>query len=97
MTPPRSTDVLHFATAAKRLGAAARARGLVVPAFRAPTRIPGTNRTVRRYPGGAVVSVNLRDRDEKEWISDLVEGILVVNRTDDNEHRAALLEAVDFS
>ena len=53
--------VMRFADAAKRLGAATRAAGLTVPAFRCPPRVPGARRTVRRYPGGAVVSVVLRD------------------------------------
>ena len=49
-------------TRPRRLGAAARAAGLVVPAFRCPPRVAGVVRTIRRYPGGAVVSVRLRDR-----------------------------------
>src|SRR3954471_20968869 len=52
----------RFADVARRLGAATHAAGLAVPAFRCPPRAPGALRTIRRYPGGAVVSVRLRDR-----------------------------------
>lgn len=73
-------QAVHFADAARRLGAAARAHGLTVPAFRCPPRAPGVVRSVRRYPGGAVVSVVLRERPFEEVVSDMVEGVLVVNR-----------------
>jgi hypothetical protein len=75
-----SAPALRFADAAKRLGAATRAASLVVPAFRCPPRVAGAVRTVRRYPGGAVVSVVIRDRPWDEVASDMVEGVLVVNR-----------------
>jgi hypothetical protein len=71
---------LRFASAARRLGAAARAAGLVVPAFRCPPRVAGVTRTIRRYPGGAVVSVQLRDRPFPDVAADMIEGVLVVNR-----------------
>ncbi|MEX2255558.1 MAG: hypothetical protein WEC34_08980 [Acidimicrobiia bacterium] len=88
--------VMRFADAAKRLGAATRAAGLTVPAFRCPPRVPGARRTVRRYPGGAVVSVVLRDRAWDEVASDMVEGVVVVNRLEGEaalRMRTALLEA----
>jgi hypothetical protein len=93
---PSNGPVLRFADAAKRLGAATRAAGLTVPAFRCPPRVPGVRRTVRRYPGGAVVSVVLRDRPWDEVASDMVEGVVVVNRLDGEAAlrvRTALLEA----
>lgn len=71
---------LRFATAARRLGAAARASGLVVPAFRSPPRVRGATRTLRRYPGGAVVSVRLRDRSYGDVVDDMIDGVLVTNR-----------------
>ena len=70
---------LRFATAARRLGAAARASGLVVPAFRSPPRVQGASRTLRRYPGGAVVSVRLRGRTYAEVVDDMIDGVLVAN------------------
>jgi hypothetical protein len=88
---------LRFAEAAKRLGAATRAAGLVVPAFRCPPRVPGAPRTVRRYRGGAVVSVVLRDRAWDEIAGDMVEGVLVVNRLEGEAAlrlRTALLESL---
>ncbi|MCZ7528023.1 MAG: hypothetical protein M5U14_17605 [Acidimicrobiia bacterium] len=71
---------LRFARAARLLGAAARASGLAVPAFRSPPRLPGTPRTIRRHPGGAVVSVQLRGRPFDAVVDDMVEGIVVANR-----------------
>jgi hypothetical protein len=71
---------LRFATAARRLGAAARASGLVVPAFRSPPRVRGAARTLRRYPGGAVVSVRLRDRSYGQMVDDMIDGVLAANR-----------------
>ncbi len=89
--------MLWFADAARRLGAATRAGGLVVPAFRCPPRVPGAARTVRRYPGGAVVSVTLTGRSRDEVAADMVEGVLVVNRLEGEaalRFRTALLEAI---
>ena len=71
---------LRFATAARRLGAATRAAGLDVPAFRSPPRVQGAARTLRRYPGGAVVSVRLRDRTYVEVVDDMIDGVLAANR-----------------
>jgi hypothetical protein len=71
---------LRFADAARRLGAAAHAAGLAVPAFRCPPRIAGATRTIRRYPGGTVVSVRLRGRSFEAALDDMVEGVLVANR-----------------
>jgi hypothetical protein len=65
------------------LGAAARASGLVVPAFRSPPRVRGARRTLRRYPGGAVVSVRLRDRSYGDVVDDMIDGVLVTNRVPD--------------
>jgi hypothetical protein len=77
--PDHGGPVLRFADTARRLGAAARAAGLVVPAFRCPPRVPGARRTVRRCPGGSVVSVVLKDRALDDVAADMVEGVLVVN------------------
>ena len=71
---------LRFATAARRLGAAARAAGMMVPAFRSPPRVRDASRTLRRYPGGAVVSVRLRGRTYVEVVDDMIDGVLAANR-----------------
>jgi len=73
------SSTVRFAHAARRLGAAARAAGLTVPAFRSPPRRPGAPRTIRRLPGGPVVSVVLRDRAFTEVLADMVEGIVIAN------------------
>ena len=69
-----------FAAAARRLGDVARGAGLAVPAFRSPPRVAGAQRTIRRYPGGTVVSVQLRDRSHEAVAADMVEGVVVTNR-----------------
>lgn len=89
---------LLFSQAARRLGAATRAAGLTVPAFRCPPRVAGALRTIRRYPGGAVVAVRLRGRPFAEVAADMVEGVLAVNRLDETaaaRMRPLLAEAVD--
>jgi hypothetical protein len=80
------------------LGAAARAAGLDVPAFRCPPRLAGARRTLRRYPGGAVVAVQLKGRAYADVAADMVEGVLVVNRLVGEaatRMRAVLAEAVE--
>jgi hypothetical protein len=62
------------------LGAAARASGLIVPAFRSPPRVQGATRTLRRYPGGAVVSVRLRERTYAQVVDDMIDGVLAANQ-----------------
>jgi hypothetical protein len=89
---------LLFSQAARRLGAATRAADLTVPAFRCPPRVAGAHRTIRRYPGGAVVAVRLRDRSFADVASDMVEGVLAVNRLDETaaaRMRLLLHQAID--
>jgi hypothetical protein len=89
---------LLFSQAARRLGAAARAAGLTVPAFRCPPRVPGAVRTLRRYPGGSVIAVRLKGRPIADVAADMVEGVLVVNRLDDTaaaRMRPVLADAVE--
>ncbi len=38
------------------------------------------SRTLRRYPGGAVVSVTLRGRSYAEVVDDMIDGVLAANR-----------------
>jgi len=71
---------MRFADVARRLGAATHDAGLAVPAFRCPPRVPGADRTIRRYPGGAVVSVKLRDRPFADVVTDMVDGVIAANR-----------------
>jgi hypothetical protein len=69
----------RFADAARRLGAATHAAGLTVPAFRTPPRLPGADRTIRRYPGATVVSVRVTNRRFADVLADMVDGVLVAN------------------
>ena len=71
--------MIRFADVARRLGAATRAAGLVVPAFRTPPRRPGAPRTIRRLPGGPVVAVLVRARPLADVVADMVEGVVVAN------------------
>src|SRR5262245_45918943 len=77
-----TAPAIRFAHAARVLGAAARAGGLAVPAFRSPPRVAGTARTIRRYPGGAVIAVQIRGRGFDEIVSDMIEGVIAANRLD---------------
>jgi hypothetical protein len=72
--------VVRFATAARRIGAAARAAGLSVPAFRSPPRHPRAVRTIRRLPGGSVIAVRVRERAFADVVADMIEGVLAANR-----------------
>ena len=74
-----TVPTIRFADVARRLGAATRAAGLVVPAFRTPPRRPGAPRTIRRLPGGPVVAVVVRGRDADAVIADMVDGVLAAN------------------
>lgn len=75
-----NTQSLHFVRVARQLGLAARAADLVVPAFRSPPRDGSATRTIKRLPGGPVVSVRLHGRDPAEVEHDMVEGVIVANR-----------------
>ncbi len=92
-----TTPALRFADAARRISAAARGADLTVPAFRSPPRVSGAARTIRRYPGGAIVSVQLRGRSFGEVAADMIEGVLVANGVEGEARvrlRTALHEAV---
>ena len=74
-----SSSTARFAHAARTLGREARRRGLVGPSFRCPPRLVGVDRTLRRRPGGGVVSVRLRGRPWPAVLADMIEGVVVVN------------------
>jgi hypothetical protein len=87
----------RFAALARRLGAAARAAGLTVPAFRTPPRRPGASRTIRRLPGGPVVAVAVHGRTFGEVVRDMIDGIVVANHLEGeaaSRVRSSLLHAV---
>jgi hypothetical protein len=70
---------LRFAEVVRELSAAARAAGLIVPAFRSPPRRPGATRTIRRLRGGPVIAVQVRGRAAAAVLADLVDGVVLAN------------------
>jgi hypothetical protein len=76
---PSGTTV-HFSHAARLLAREARRRQLVAPSYRCPPRIVGVQRTLRRHATGAVVAVQVKDRPWGAVVSDMIEGVVVVNR-----------------
>jgi hypothetical protein len=79
---------VHFAHVARRLGLAARAAGLTVPAFRSPPRHPALVRSIRWLRGGAVVAVRLDKRTSDQIETDMVDGVIAANRlTGEAAHR----------
>jgi hypothetical protein len=92
-----SQSLVGFAQTARALAAGVRAAGLVVPAFRTPPKRADATRTIRRMPGGVVVSVRVSGRPRAEVVADMVEGVLLANRVSGEAAtrlRSSLLEAV---
>ena len=73
-------STVDFASAARSLTSEARRRGLVGPSFRCPPRLVGVDRSIRRRGDGAIVSVRLRGRPWPAVLSDMIEGVIAVNR-----------------
>jgi len=80
MTFPATGTTVDFSHAARLLAREARRMGLVAPSYRCPPRVVGVQRTMRRHPGGAVVAVQVRGRPWAAVVSDMIEGVVVVNR-----------------
>ena len=74
-----SATTVEFAAAARTLTGEARRRGLVGPSYRCPPRLVGVDRSIRRRPDGAVVSIRLHDRPRGAVIADMIEGVIVAN------------------
>jgi hypothetical protein len=74
-----SATTVEFAAAARTLTREARSRGLVGPSFRCPPRLVGVDRSIRRRPDGAVVSIRLKDRPRGAVVADMIEGVVVAN------------------
>src|SRR5215216_1221420 len=70
---------LRFAATARALAHETRVRGLAVPGFRSPPRVPGANRTLRRRGVGTSVAIRVRGRPWADVLADMIEGILVAN------------------
>ena len=74
-----ATNTLQFAEAARALARAARARGLVSPAFRSPPRLVGVDRSIRRSGDRNVVAVRTRGRPWVAVAADMIEGVIHAN------------------
>ncbi len=74
-----STTSVDFAAAARVLTREARRKGLLGPSFRCPPRLLGCDRSLRRRPDGAIVSVRLRDRPWAAVLADMIEGVICAN------------------
>jgi hypothetical protein len=74
-----SATTVEFAAAARALTSEARRRGLIGPSYRCPPRLVGVDRSIRRRPNGAVVSIRLQGRPRGAVIADMIEGIVVAN------------------
>ena len=91
---------MRFALTARRLADDSRRLGLVVPAFRSPPRLVGSDRTIRRRDGHVTVAVRARDRPWPAVVADLIEGIVITNGlsiADAGRIRADLWEAMAHS
>ncbi len=75
----KSATTVEFAEAARTITREARRRGLVGPSFRCPPRLVGVDRSIRRRPDGAVVSVRLHGRPGSAVVADMIEGVVVAN------------------
>ncbi len=74
-----SATTVEFAAAARTLSREARRQGLVGPSFRCPPRLVGIDRSIRRRPDGAVVSIRLQGRPRGAVVADMIEGVVVAN------------------
>jgi hypothetical protein len=74
-----AATTVEFASAARALTREARRRGLVGPSFRCPPRLVGIDRSIRRRPDGAVVSIRLKGRPRNAVVADMIEGVVVAN------------------
>ena len=74
-----AATTVEFASAARALTREARRRGLVGPSYRCPPQLVGIDRSIRRRPDGAVVSIRLTGRPRSAVIADMIEGIVVTN------------------
>ncbi|MFM8856074.1 MAG: hypothetical protein ACKOI2_02475 [Actinomycetota bacterium] len=70
----------EFAATARTLGRELRSRGLIAPGFRCPPRIVGVDRSLRRWEGGATVSIRVKSRPLTAVVADMIEGSVVANK-----------------
>ena len=73
-------STVDFAHAARTLSRAARRIGIGAPSYRCPPRLVGVDRTIRRRPQGAVVSIRVKGRPRAAVLADMIEGVVALNR-----------------
>jgi len=84
--PVGELSSLRFAAVARELGQAGRGRGMEVPAFRSPPRLPGVRRAIRRErDGSTTVSVALRGRPAVAVVADMIDGMVAAAQLSDIE------------
>jgi hypothetical protein len=89
---------ITFNQAVRSVIGAARRLGLQVPVFVSPPSVAGVDRTVRRRDTHTVVAIRTHGRPFGDIVSDVIEGVILVNRSsakDIHHARVALLEAVE--
>ncbi len=74
-----AATTLQFAEAARALSQAARAKGLIAPAFRSPPRLSGVDRSIRHRDRHYVVAVRTRGRPWVAVAADMIEGVVTAN------------------
>jgi hypothetical protein len=103
VAPPGENQVVEspavrFAAAVRTIAVEARRLGVVAPSFRSPPKLPGVDRSLRRWPGGATVAVVVRGRPWPAVMADMVEGVVATNRlagAEADRVRAALWATLD--
>ena len=106
---PRSSSLtaVEFAALARAIASTVHQSGLAAPGFRCPTRIIGVDRTIRRLAGqdvagtvAGIVAVNVRDRPLAAVVSDMIEGVVILNQLSAVEAarvRAALWLSLEYA
>jgi hypothetical protein len=92
------SPTVRFAAAVRIISVEARHLGVVAPSFRSPPRLPGVDRTLRRWPGGATVAVVVRGRPWPAVTADMIDGVVATNRLqgpDADRVRGALWVALE--
>jgi hypothetical protein len=74
-----SASTVEFAQVARAIARTVRRQGLIAPSYRCPPRLVGADRSIRRRPEGAVVSVRVRNRPLVGVVADMIEGVVVAN------------------
>jgi hypothetical protein len=95
MEPSQNVDAIRFGALAASIQRSAGRFGLHSPSYRSPSRRPGMNRSMRRYPDGSVrVAVNTRSRLFDDVAADMVDGLFAANGLDAQQNsvvRTAIL------